>query len=748
MKRGSLFWLLLGNVLLCLFVFRAGLWGGSLLAPLDVAANLFSKYRYLDPLATGVPANQHIIDGVAYDLPMQRTVYEAYERGEIPWWDPYTYGGRPFLADAHISAVDPVRVVLYRLLPFEAAYNWTLVTHFLIGGLMMFLLLRHYGFGQCICVGMAIAYEFAGCNAQFFCHPWLQASFIYYPLLWWLWDRAVEQPGWSPTVLASLPAAAIFLAGNLQSHAYVLLFAGIFCLGAGWTNARLWKKSLQVVVPSLVIGACLALPFLAAEVEFFRNSWRAIGHSPPIAWLSGLASLSTVYPWMLGTFRTLDLGKFVDQDGSGFLIYIGSVGAVLALLGAIRPSRPGRRTLRRQALGLVILYGIIMSCPLRDFFYARCAGLPVLGLALLAAMGAEELFTTDSVLRQIGWSVIGFAIVLTIALNVVAFVIYPGVLTKVQKFVAAHDRRNVFGDEARALREFQIVNLPREISVKNPETVAAFAGLLAVGFVMLSPNARTKRWVQPALLALNLVPLLLFTARFIPRQPMERWSRLLAGGPAQRPVVEILGNTPLRLSEVAPGDRGHEKLFPYALSHLYRVRVVDGYSALQPWSLCLLSQEEKQRYRPQISDYIYTSREIGQPSGELVRNPTPGLARMQWSTPISRNFEVTQHGLNEIHVNFAPGPSGTLLWTDTHYPGWRATLDGQPLALRATPPAFTSMEISGNASQLVLRYRPTDLRLSLMVCVVAVLLVGVILVGRVGSRSSAGAHGHPLRGKT
>ena len=37
-----------------------------------------------------------IIDGVGYDLPMQRTVYESYHRGDIPRWDPYTCGGACF----------------------------------------------------------------------------------------------------------------------------------------------------------------------------------------------------------------------------------------------------------------------------------------------------------------------------------------------------------------------------------------------------------------------------------------------------------------------------------------------------------------------------------------------------------------------------------------------------------------------------------------------------------------------------
>jgi hypothetical protein len=229
--------------------------------------------------------------------------------------------------------------------------------------------------------------------------------------------------------------------------------------------------------------------------------------------------------------------------------------------------------------------------------------------------------------------------------------------------------------------------------------------------------------------------LLLFTARFIPRQPMELWNRLLAGGPAQRAVADILGNTPLRLWEIAPGV--HEELFPYALAHLYRVRTVDGYSALKPRSIYLLSQEEKERYRPQIADYIYESREIGQASGELIRNATPGLARMQWKTRIARDFQVAQHGVNEIHIEFSPGPPGTLLWKDTHYPGWKATLDGRPVALQATPPTFTSIQIAENARRLVLRYRPTYLLPSLAVSIGAMLLVGGILVTRIGLRHRA-----------
>ena len=89
------------QLLLALLLFRDALWGGSLLAPLDIAPALLSEFKAVDP-AREVPDNHYILDQLVYDLPLQRTLHAAVRRGEVPWWDPYTFGGRPLLADAHV----------------------------------------------------------------------------------------------------------------------------------------------------------------------------------------------------------------------------------------------------------------------------------------------------------------------------------------------------------------------------------------------------------------------------------------------------------------------------------------------------------------------------------------------------------------------------------------------------------------------------------------------------------------------
>ena len=163
MKLRLILWFLLAEIVACGFVFRDALWGGSPLAPLDIAPALFSKYQFLDPNLGGIPANHYLIDQLTYDLPLQHTIYKSLRQGEIPWWDAYNFAGRPLESDAHINGTDPIRWLLYLLMPFESAYNWTRVLHSVLTGLGMLLLLQSWGFKPWVCLPLALAGQFAGC---------------------------------------------------------------------------------------------------------------------------------------------------------------------------------------------------------------------------------------------------------------------------------------------------------------------------------------------------------------------------------------------------------------------------------------------------------------------------------------------------------------------------------------------------------------------------------------------------------
>jgi hypothetical protein len=721
MSKRPLLWFLAASALLSLFVFRDALWGQSLLAPLDIAPALFSKYRWMDPQSTAIPANHHAIDQLTYDLPLQHTIYHAIRRGEIPWWDPYTFCGRPLLADAHINGTDPIRLLLYVSLPFPLAYNWTRILHFFFGALGMFLLLRHLQFRPWNCVLWALTYQFAGTHTIAFPHPWIQASFVYYPYLWLAWDRAFTNPKPLNIISASLLIAALFYTGNLQSHSYVIVFAVAILIGYGWKSPGLWKRGLFIVATTGVVGAMLAAPVLGNQIELFIIAQRN-AHIQPL-WVRLLnfpGALASAYPWLMGTHRTIDLSKLTGQHTLAFKTFIGSAAFVLGLLGAfLGYADDPRRPARRAAIALVCAYVFIIVTPLVSYLYTRCATLAVMGLALLGASAIERLVAAPQRKRRSAWIIGGLTIAMVIALHVVAWIIYPKNLPRFSRAFEARAARSASFGEAPALRRFQVQNLPREISFQNPETVLAFLSLIVLAGVLATPNVQRRADVWTALLVLNALPVVMFSERFIPRHSVVLWERFLLGGAEQQRVAALLANQPFRLEERAvPNDM----LMGSTINHLHKVRTVHGYAALAPSNPAYLPQSQLAGIEKHVADFTYESPVYGLERGILRTNHPGLLARFEWRRPTDRRFSIIQETFNSIRLRLEPGPAAELIWADTRYPGWKASAGPQALAITQMDPCFSVIKVPESALEIVLKYRPTYLKFGLVLAMASVVL--------------------------
>lgn len=725
MKLRPLTWFLLAELLVSLLIFRDALWGKALLAPLDIPAALWTKYRFVDPNSSEVPANHYAIDQILADVPLQWTIHQAYQRGKIPWWDPYSYGGMAMLGDGHTNGIDWSRVALDCLLPFELAYNWTRVVHFALIGLGMFLLLGRFGAPLAIRLPMALTYQFCGFFTLAFQHPFLEGTFLYYPFLWLAWDAYSRRPQFRQIALASVWVAGALFAGDPQVDAYLALFGGAFLLGYGGWRWEAWKRLAPAMAASGILGACLAAPIWleyfglffqgTRSMELVKNHW---------SWLCGVFSLSSVYPWMLGTFRTFDAGKLLGQNSLGFSLFIGCAGCLLAACGARWPCpNPALAKPRRTALWLVVLYLFILSTPLLDLFYTRSAGLAVMGLTVLAAAGACFLWESKAAFPKLSRGVIALTVVLALATNLGAWLVFPRIKEQLRAFTVQYEHKYANLDAAPKLREFQINNLPGEISFANPETVLGCLGLVALAVLLSRPAWRRQPSAWVALLALNLAPVLLFANRYVPHGDLALWHRLLEGGPEQRKVMDSLGSGPSRMFEFRPGQ--HEAVFPGAMANLYRVRNTEGYSGFRPPSLAFLPMDEVKKILPQTVDWIYESTDRGQAAGAWRSNAIPGLARFHWIDPNPRRFKVRDVELDEIHLEFEPGKSGPLFWGDSHYPGWQAWADGKPLNIAPFKPCFNRLEIGGDTRLLVLRYRPRFLRLGMALAIGGMLILAM-----------------------
>src|SRR6185369_5083391 len=226
--------------------------------------------------------------------------------------------------------------------------------------------------------------------------------------------------------------ALIFLSGNLQSHAYIFLFAAAFGVGYGGWNWKRWFYYVMRATPALLVALALASPFLMSQVELLSLSTRSV-KSPllPATWLSGVASLSGIFPWMLGTFRTLDLSKLMGQSALGFWAYIGSASLLLSILGMISriDGENSRSAIKRTAIALVAVYMLVCSTPLLQLFYTRCAALAALGLVVLLCFGWEVLARGEHAALKAparwGAGILALTLLIGAAVNVGAGFIYP-----------------------------------------------------------------------------------------------------------------------------------------------------------------------------------------------------------------------------------------------------------------------------------------------------------------------------------
>jgi len=88
---------------------------------------------------------------------------------------------------------------------------------------------------------------------------------------------------------------------------------------------------------------------------------------------------------------------------------------------------------------------------------------------------------------------------------------------------------------------------------------------------------------------------------------------------------------------------------------------------------------------------------------------------------------------NRVVVHIAEGTRpGVLVLADMWYPGWEATVDGNPAPVLAVDGVFRGVEVGQGAREVVFTYYPTSFRIGMVVSLaaLAVLLLLSVLYWR------------------
>jgi hypothetical protein len=200
-----------------------------------------------------------------------RSVREAENRRAraeqfLPAWDPYQFGGRPYLA-AHDSQVAYPPTVLLQRLPVPASFEWSLTLHLWIAGLGAYLAARQLEAGRLAALAAGLGVTLATVAAPAVDLPYsVEAQRLaWVPLTFALAMRSVERPRMPHPGLVAVVALALTTA-SVRTVVYVCgaavagLGVALMTPGSAIKGSRLPAQFAVLAVLAVGLSAFQTLP--------------------------------------------------------------------------------------------------------------------------------------------------------------------------------------------------------------------------------------------------------------------------------------------------------------------------------------------------------------------------------------------------------------------------------------------------------------------------------------------------------
>ena len=279
----------------------------KLLLLLTVLPLIFFNRLILDPQSMFFPS-QDIISIFSQEKELLQDTVRSYKT--FPLWNPYIFSGSPFLGNPTSSMFYPVNI-LFMLFPVGRVFGYVFVINSFLIGIFTYLFARSINldkFGSLIS-GVTIMFSGPLMTLIFPGHLVNFDTFIWFPLILLIFEKAIKKQKMIYAVFAGFPIALMLLAGAPQIAAFSLLSASIYfalrVISNLPKNNRLFylRRTFTILFLSIVLGFLLAAVQILPTNEFSKLSARANGLSYDFASdfsLHPKQIISFVFPYFFG----------------------------------------------------------------------------------------------------------------------------------------------------------------------------------------------------------------------------------------------------------------------------------------------------------------------------------------------------------------------------------------------------------------------------------------------------------------
>jgi hypothetical protein len=684
---------------------------------------LFFFWRVITPN----PANQ--VSYPAGDFSGQFLAFSAYQArrllaGEIPLWNPYNYGGHPFIADTQAAVFYPIRLIFIAISPLTGGWSYQIlqieaIFHYGLASLWMYLFIRAFTRLPAAGIVSAVVWAYGGYLTGY---PPLQLAVleagIWLPLsLLGVYKAAGLPGGWSVRwlVLSALGLGISLLAGHPQTsllYSYVLLAYLIY--RAVRTRQR-WWATLLAAGGVFLTGYSLAAIQLLPGLEYMRLTIRAD---------FGFEELAHGFPFA-------DLISFVLPN-------------VVSLWSPLY-----------SGITALVLAGIAIGRKAESAAFWAATGLIALGLSF----GGATIFYRLAYLLAPGFSwfrgqeraAYGVAMALSVlaGLGTQALLDRPAASPRLRRILAATALTFVA-----VWVEIFVVSRFSPPDSDTLVSAAAFTAVLAVlcWLVFSWPGpAPTLPWLPVAVV--GLITLDLFTTSWqtnwepVPASERNLYAetlvkeaqsgaglyrvdgRLGLGGNYGTMVGlhDIGGVSPLRLEALEaynlllPESRQWELLgVQYVFTDWVELPVPSSIvtsatmeGEANPWNLHRLDDPTPLAYMVyQIAVAVDDGQALGwlsepafNPRTTVILNAEPALS-LPDAIPDNWEVNITTYEPERITLLVNTPADGILVVSEWDYPGWQVSVDGNPATIWRADAALRGIPLSAGTHTVTFTYRP------------------------------------------
>ncbi len=241
-------------------------------------------------------------DYLVQHYPWSKIYAESIKNLSFPFWIRYFHGGFPLMAEGQIGGFYPLNIIMFFALPFNVAYNYSVVLHFILGGIFTYIYSRKLGTSQWGGALAALLFCFGSAYAGCFMNTAATRTVIWFPLVLFLYEKLFETRKIKYVVFAGFIIGLQLLGGYIQLGIYSVIFYFIYFIYGGINNKTLNFKSFIYFTLSMVIAALIFLPQFIITWHLVEHSSRSGATLGFALWKSFLPPcfLSAFFPYWTG----------------------------------------------------------------------------------------------------------------------------------------------------------------------------------------------------------------------------------------------------------------------------------------------------------------------------------------------------------------------------------------------------------------------------------------------------------------